>query len=68
MISSGAFPNVTFRSPPIPGPVLAASASVASLISWAVGRTPSADAKNTAASGAFATSSPTASGMNAPRA
>ena len=29
MISSGALPKVTFSSPPIPGPVLAAIASVA---------------------------------------
>ena len=37
MISSGAFPNVAFRKPPIPGPVCSAACSVASPISHASG-------------------------------
>ena len=45
MISSGAFPNVTFSSPPMPGPVRAAIASVASPITAAQGITPSAAAE-----------------------
>ena len=45
MISSGAFPNVTFRRPPMPGPVLAAIASVASPITAAQGITPRAAAE-----------------------
>ena len=40
MISSGALPNVTFRKPPMPGPVWAAMCSVASPITAAVGITP----------------------------
>ena len=40
MISSGALPNVTFRKPPMPGPVWAARCSVASPITAAVGITP----------------------------
>ena len=43
MISSGALPKVTFRSPPIPGPERAASSSVARPISAAVGMIPSAE-------------------------
>ena len=42
MISSGALPNVTLSKPPIPGPERAASSSVASPISAAVGMIPSA--------------------------
>ena len=45
MISSGALPNVTFSSPPMPGPVRAAMASVASPITAAQGMTPSAAAE-----------------------
>ena len=45
MISSGALPNVTFRRPPMPGPVWAAMCSVASPITAAVGITPSAAAE-----------------------
>ena len=45
MISSGALPKVTLSSPPIPGPDLAASSSVASPISAAVGTIPSAATK-----------------------
>ncbi len=37
MISSGAFPNVALRKPPIPGPVFFAACSVASPISHASG-------------------------------
>ena len=37
MISSGALPKVTFRKPPMPGPVLAAMCSVASPITAARG-------------------------------
>ncbi len=47
MISSGAFPKVTFSSPPIPGPDWAATSSVARPISAAVGITPSAAEKKT---------------------
>ena len=43
MISSGALPNVTFSSPPMPGPARCASSSVARPISAAVGTTPSAE-------------------------
>ena len=39
MISSGALPKVTFSRPPMPGPVLAAMASVASPITAAQGIT-----------------------------
>ena len=67
MISSGALPNVTFRSPPMPGPVLAAIASVASPITAAHGITPSAAAENTSSGVAPATSSTTAAGMKTPR-
>jgi hypothetical protein len=42
MTSSGKLPNVTFRKPPMPGPVFAASSSVARPMSAAVGMTPSA--------------------------
>ncbi len=42
MISSGAFPNVAFRKPPIPGPVWCAACSVASPISQASGTSASA--------------------------
>jgi hypothetical protein len=37
MMSSGAFPKVAFRKPPIPGPVWCAACSVASPISQARG-------------------------------
>ena len=66
MISSGAFPKVTLRRPPIPGPVWAASSSVARPISAAVGITPTAAVKKIAVSGASASFSATASGMNSP--
>ena len=67
MISSGALPNVTFSSPPRPGPVLAARCSVDSPISAAVGITPSAAARKISVGEAWATSSPTAIGMKMPR-
>src|SRR5215217_1626897 len=67
MISSGAFPNVTLSSPPMPGPDRAASSSVARPISAAVGITPSAEAKNTSAASASANRSTTAIGMNGTR-
>ena len=63
MISSGALPNVTFRSPPIPGPERSASSSVARPISAAVGTTPSAEEKKITDFEACARSSPIASGM-----
>src|SRR5215210_4254352 len=66
-MSSGALPNVTFSSPPIPGPVLAAIASVASPISAAHGITPSAAAAKTRTGEACASSRPTATGMKIPR-
>ena len=67
MISSGAFPNVTFRKPPMPGPVRSAISSVAVPISAAVGITPSAAAVNTSTGDACASSSAIAAGMNTPR-
>ena len=67
MISSGALPNVTFRKPPIPGPVCAAMCSVASPITAAVGITPSAAAPKTSTGSACASSSATAIGMKMPR-
>ena len=56
MISSGALPKVTFRRPPMPGPVRAAIASVASPITAAQGITPSAAAPNTITGPACASS------------
>ena len=67
MISSGAFPNVTFRRPPMPGPVFAAISSVAVPISAAVGITPSAAAVKISTGEACASSSTTAAGMKMPR-
>ena len=67
MISSGALPNVTFRRPPIPGPLLAAIASVASPITAAHGTTPSAAALNTSSGLACASSRAIAAGMKTPR-
>ncbi len=67
MISSGALPNVTFRRPPIPGPDLAAIASVASPMTAAHGITPSAAAPNTSTGPACTSSSTIATGMKTPR-
>ena len=67
MISSGALPKVTFSSPPMPGPVLAAIASVASPITAAQGITPSAAAPKTSTGPAWASSSAMATGMKTPR-
>ena len=64
MISSGALPNVTFSRPPIPGPDLAASSSVARPISAAVGTIPAAAIAKISVGAAWASSSTTASGMN----
>ncbi len=64
MISSGALPKVTFRSPPIPGPDRAASSSVARPMSAAVGTIPSAAVKKITVADACATSRTIASGMN----
>jgi hypothetical protein len=64
MMISGALPNVTFSRPPMPGPARAASSSVARPISPAGGITPTAEVKNTAAAGAWISSSTMASGMN----
>ena len=64
MISSGALPKVTLSRPPIPGPERAASSSVASPISAAVGTIPIAAAPKTTADEAWTTSSSTAIGMN----
>ena len=50
MISSGAFPNVAFRKPPMPGPVWWAACSVASPISHASGMSASAASDERAAS------------------
>ena len=67
MINSGALPNVTFSSPPIPGPVRAAIASVASPITAAQGITPRAAAEKMSTGVAPASSSATAAGMKTPR-
>ena len=48
MISSGAFPKVAFRKPPIPGPVCSAACSVASPISQASGISAIAESANSA--------------------
>ena len=64
MISSGALPKVTLSRPPIPGPDLAASSSVARPISAAVGMIPSAATKKITAGSACASSRTIASGMN----
>ncbi len=64
MISSGALPNVTFSRPPIPGPLRAASSSVARPISAAVGITPSALVANRITGSACSRSSTIAIGMN----
>ena len=64
MISSGALPNVTFSSPPTPGPARCASSSVARPMSAAVGTTPSADEKNTMIGSAPARSRTIAIAMN----
>ena len=60
----GGFLNVTFSSPPMPGPERAASSSVARPISAAVGITPSAEVKKMIVGETCATSSTIASGMN----
>jgi hypothetical protein len=67
MISSAALPKVTLSRPPMPGPARAASCSVASLISAAVGITPSAEAAKMSDGDAWASSSPTATGMKMAR-
>ena len=68
MISSGALPKVTLSRPPMPGPVRAAIASVASPITAAQGITPSAAALNTTIGlPTSASSSTTAAGMKMPR-
>ncbi len=48
MISSGAFPNVALRKPPMPGPVRSAACSVASPISQASGMSEAAASTNSA--------------------
>jgi hypothetical protein len=67
MISSGALPKVTFSRPPMPGPVFAAIASVASPITAAQGITASAATPNTTTGPACASSKTTATGMKMPR-
>ena len=68
MISSGALPKVTLSSPPMPGPVLAAIASVASPITAAQGITASAAApKMSTGLSTCASSSAIAIGMKMPR-
>ncbi len=64
MISSGALPKVTFSRPPMPGPDLAASSSVARPISAAVGTIPSAATKKITLAELWPSSSRTAAGMN----
>src|SRR5213080_2334915 len=67
MINSGALPNITLSSPPIPGPERAASSSVALPISAAVGITPRADVPKTTDADAPARSSAIAIGMKGTR-
>jgi len=67
MISSGALPNVTFSRPPMPGPLRAASCSVASPINAAVGITAIAAAKKMTGADAPTASRTIAIGMNAVR-
>ena len=50
-MSSGAFPKVAFRNPPIPGPVCSAACSVASPMSQASGMSAIAASTNSAVSG-----------------
>ena len=50
MISSGAFPKLAFRKPPIPGPVCSPACSVASPISHASGMSEAAAATNSVVS------------------
>ena len=64
MINSGAFPNVTFSNPPMPGPERAASSSVARPMSAAVGMTPSADAAKIGTGSAWTSSSRIATGIS----
>ncbi len=64
MISSGALPKVTLSRPPMPGPDLAASSSVARPIRAAVGMIPSAATAKTSPAVAPAMSSATAIGIN----
>ena len=67
MISSGALPKVTLSRPPMPGPLLAAIASVASPIRAAHGITASAAAAKISVGDACTISSTTAIGMKTPR-
>ena len=60
MISSGAFPKLAFRKPPIPGPVCSAACSVASPISHASGTSASAETQKTGTSPASVTQCRTA--------
>ena len=66
-MSSGAFPNVTLSSPPIPGPLRVASSSVARPMSAAVGITPRAEVTKIATAPALARSRTIAIGMNGTR-
>ncbi len=67
MISSGAFPKVTFSNPPMPGPERAATSSVALPIRAAVGITPSAAEKKTRPAPASISLRAIAIGMNGAR-
>jgi hypothetical protein len=62
--SSGKFPKVTFRNPPMPGPERAASSSVERPIRAAVGITPRAAVRKIGVAPAWASSSAMANGMN----
>jgi hypothetical protein len=50
MISSGAFPKLAFKKPPMPGPTCSAACSVASPISQASGTSAAAARTNVATS------------------
>ena len=66
MISSGAFPKLAFRKPPIPGPVCSAACSVDSPISQASGMSEAAEStKRTTLSGLASLSTATVAGARA---
>ena len=55
MISSGAFPKLALRNPPMPGPVCSAACSVASPISHASGMSAAQASTNSVTWSAWAT-------------
>ena len=67
MISSAAFPNVAFSSPPSPGPIRAAACSVARPIQAASGSSEIAEAVRETQSGASRSRAATAAGRPSSR-